>query len=999
MGMLIRVMIGLQLTCLAVGRHSLYSQNRTPNDKNVDECMSGTHDCSSDALCFNTRRAYRCRCKHGFYGNGKICEDENECEFENGGCVHFCNNSHGNYSCSCQPGFTLHKDGHNCIDIDECLVGNVGCQRRCVNTLGSYHCACNHGENINTDGSTCSSSGWCRQQRGCEHHCTQSGQDWDCACREGYTLHSQGKRCIESCYVGNGGCQHHCEDGEDATACSCHAKYMLNQDEKSCTATCGVNNGGCERRCKDGASGPTCSCPAGYTLLLEDRTSCQDNDECSVSNGGCSHACVNTLGSYECICPRGFKVEHDQHTCSDVDECDVEDTCEHNCINVPGSFYCVCRTGFQLYAATRCADQDECSINNGGCEHECENWEGAYQCQCRQGYKLHTNNKDCAALQCQLFPALAKSSVQCDSEGQNQLCTFTCQKQAVITRGNEDLLQTKQDYRCGQTTGFDWKQQDNTTLPACSESIAVPVIRCLARFEMKMSKCSLRRPHRQTFIEDLRNNLALVFQESPRLHCSELCYITNIRLSCSASRRKSRHRSRDKMDNGAPPRLVRIEFELQIAPESLSAGCDVMCMKDRSERRLKKTLKLLRKKINRQTFTISPSDEEYFNIYGVSKKTLKTSRLSDLCSRGHVLINSRCVGCSLGTYYDREEGACQYCPRGTYQDKEAEMSCSICPHQKVAVGLPGATDASMCDAQCEPGHYSASGEKPCTACPQGSYQMQHGRTSCQLCGNGISTDTAAATSFKNCQVREQCHAGHLYNLTLNTCIPCPRNFYQEVPGQDYCERCPGNTTTDVTAATNSSYCKDRQCGGHLGKFQGFIQSPNWPGDYPHDVECLWTIAPQKGRRILVVIPEIFLASRDKCGDKLVMRKSSSPYSLTSYESCTSTETSIAFTSRSKRLWIQFKTNSENSAGGFRIPYVTYNEEYQDLIEDIVRDGRLYSSHIHQEVLKDRQLLSALLEVIAQPYNYFLKYANVSRVMFPDSFIRLLTPKVRRFFSP
>jgi hypothetical protein len=31
--------------------------------------------------------------------------------------------------------------------------------------------------------------------------------------------------------------------------------------------------------------------------------------------------------------------------------------------------------------------------------------------------------------------------------------------------------------------------------------------------------------------------------------------------------------------------------------------------------------------------------------------------------------------------------------------------------------------------------------------------------------------------------------------------------------------------------------------------------------------------------------------------------------------------------------------------------VLSTEEYQDLIEDIVRDGRLYSSYQHQEVLK------------------------------------------------
>ena len=39
-------------------------------------------------------------------------------------------------------------------------------------------------------------------------------------------------------------------------------------------------------------------------------------------------------------------------------------------------------------------------------------------------------------------------------------------------------------------------------------------------------------------------------------------------------------------------------------------------------------------------------------------------------------------------------------------------------------------------------------------------------------------------------------------------------------------------------------------------------------------------------------------------------------------------------------------------------YVVISEEYQDLIEDIVRDGRLYSSHQHQEVLKVSDILQS-----------------------------------------
>lgn len=66
---------------------------------------------------------------------------------------------------------------------------------------------------------------------------------------------------------------------------------------------------------------------------------------------------------------------------------------------------------------------------------------------------------------------------------------------------------------------------------------------------------------------------------------------------------------------------------------------------------------------------------------------------------------------------------------------------------------------------------------------------------------------------------------------------------------------------------------DQVCGGELGEYTGYIESPNYPGDYPSNVDCVWTINPPHKRRILIVVPEIFLPIEDECGDVLVMRKS------------------------------------------------------------------------------------------------------------------------------
>lgn len=50
----------------------------------------------------------------------------------------------------------------------------------------------------------------------------------------------------------------------------------------------------------------------------------------------------------------------------------------------------------------------------------------------------------------------------------------------------------------------------------------------------------------------------------------------------------------------------------------------------------------------------------------------------------------------------------------------------------------------------------------------------------------------------------------------------------------------------------------------------------------------------------------------------------SPTSITTYETCQTYERPIAFTSRSRKLWIQFKSNEGNSGKGFQVPYVTYD---------------------------------------------------------------------------
>uniref|UniRef100_A0A803XWQ0 Signal peptide, CUB domain and EGF like domain containing 2 n=1 Tax=Meleagris gallopavo TaxID=9103 RepID=A0A803XWQ0_MELGA len=653
------------------------------------------------------------------------------------------------------------------------------------------------------------------------------------------------------------------------------------------------------------------------SLTLQDWTFCFSKGmSCMNKDHGCAHICRETpKGGVACECRPGFELSKNQRSC--ILTCNHGNGgCQHTCDDADNGPICGCHPKYIMHMdgktclereeaaveipegnTTAGADVDKrvkrrllmetCAVNNGGCDRTCKDTSTGVHCSCPVGFTLQFDGKTCKDIdECQ------SNNGGCDHFCKNTVGSFDCScrkgfKLLTDEKSCQDIDECSFERTCDHTC----INHPGTFECTCNKGYALYGFTHCG----DINECSI-------------NNGG----------CQQLCVNTPGDYEC----------------------LCHSNYKLHWNKKDCVDTCDVRCARKKTEKRFRKTIRTLRKTVNRDQFRVRVSGMDH----EVARKSLKLSEPQQSCGVGQMHVGSRCD-------------------------------------------------------QCSPGEYSSDGFKPCLPCPIGTYQPEAGRVSCFPCGGGLATRHSGTSLFQDCETKVQCSPGHFYNTTTHRCIRCMVGTYQPEFGQNYCISCPGNTTTDYDGSTNITQCKNRQCGGELGDYTGYIESPNYPGDYPANTECTWNINPPPKRRILIVVPEIFLPIEDECGDYLVMRKSSSSNSVTTYETCQTYERPIAFTSRSKKLWIQFKSNEGNSAKGFQVPYVTYDEDYQELIEDIVRDGRLYASENHQEILKDKKLIKALFDVLAHPQNYFKYTAQESREMFPRSFIRLLRSKVSRFLRP
>ncbi|KAK7903933.1 hypothetical protein WMY93_016540 [Mugilogobius chulae] len=195
----------------------------------------------------------------------------------------------GNFSCSCEPGFS----GAYCHEnINDCASRPCSNGGTCIDGIGSFHCLCPdgwEGHLCNIDPDACPAFQTGRvQQRPCLHggHCVDQLNDFDCDCVEGWkgkTCSSRESQC-DPVTCSNGGT---CTDHGDSFLCSCAPGWA----GSTCnTGTCVGGADGFKCICKDGWEGPTCT---------------QDIDECQSSPCSAGSTCVDQINGFKCVCAAG----------------------------------------------------------------------------------------------------------------------------------------------------------------------------------------------------------------------------------------------------------------------------------------------------------------------------------------------------------------------------------------------------------------------------------------------------------------------------------------------------------------------------------------------------------------------------------------------------------------------------------------------------------------------------------------------------------------------
>ncbi|BFZ12302.1 hypothetical protein BsWGS_15341 [Bradybaena similaris] len=402
----------------------------------TDPCAEASQICGENADCAPLGDSYRCVCKNGFSGDGRSCEDVDECQMRACDPNAQCYNLPGSFQCRCLPGYS--GDGRVCKAVSCSEADICGDNAVCLydENLKQYYCECM--DEFSGDGYSCERTiGGCSD---CDRfaQCVRdsSRNTYVCQCNAGYT--------------GNG---HHCSQIDTCADCDANARCSFIEEE----------------------SDYQCICIRGYkgdgkTCQLRD---CREDETMCDSKGGICWLDVDRNISI-CRCNYGFR--GDGFRCRPIG-CDEVDDCDENalCVAEGQTFVCQCNEGY-YGDGKRCALRADTEIQQPGCDvtYDCDvnarcvpdvASPSRFTCKCNPGY--HGDGKVCLQrfvpcnqvnncdrnAECLYDPDLLSYTCRCTRgyEGDGLVCT---RKEIIDCRRNPGLCSVDAECVQGAEEGY-----------------------------------------------------------------------------------------------------------------------------------------------------------------------------------------------------------------------------------------------------------------------------------------------------------------------------------------------------------------------------------------------------------------------------------------------------------------------------------------------------------------------------------------------------------------